>query len=214
MTTLYRLYARGGVLLYIGIANRVTRRLAEHARDKPWWPEVVNLTFETHPDRATAEAAERSAIRSECPRHNIVHATVRVDPQPVATIDWSCQVCTKPIADGKGYVWIDHNEVAAAQARDARQDPITGEVDLSDFLTISDANWHVHHAKCDPYPNANSYTIAIERIRTVPQLLDWTAHLMSSKGWISATDWDRFLSAVATQIAGEQRPLPRTIRAI
>ncbi len=37
---LYRIYARDGRLLYVGISVQPAIRLAEHRRAASWWPEV------------------------------------------------------------------------------------------------------------------------------------------------------------------------------
>jgi predicted GIY-YIG superfamily endonuclease len=213
-TTLYRLYARSGTLLYIGIANRVLRRLSEHAREKPWWGEVANITFETHPDRQAAENAERAAIQSEQPRYNIVHSTLVVAPQPIAALEWHCEVCDLPIADDRGHIWIDLTDIYRAE----EQDRETESRDTLRCYKISElpdvVHWHAHHNACDPEPNSNSYDIAIERIRTITDLLAWTAHLIESKRWLPITDWDRMLTTAAAQMAGLERSKVVHIRAI
>jgi predicted GIY-YIG superfamily endonuclease len=75
MTTLYRLYDHDARLLYIGIAEKWATRMGQHAADKTWWPDVANVRFEQLPDRTEALTAEREAISTERPLHNIVHNT-------------------------------------------------------------------------------------------------------------------------------------------
>lgn len=70
-TAVYRLFADDDALLYVGVTNNVVRRRGQHRKDKPWWPQVTRQTVEWHPDRATAEAAETTAIQAERPVHNI-----------------------------------------------------------------------------------------------------------------------------------------------
>lgn len=72
-TCLYRMYSRLGTLLYIGITNSPPDRFAQHATDKPWWPEVAHISKEWHPTRPAAEHAEQRAIKRERPRYNIEH---------------------------------------------------------------------------------------------------------------------------------------------
>jgi predicted GIY-YIG superfamily endonuclease len=72
-TTLYRLFSNDRALLYIGIAGNPGRRFEQHAGDKLWWGEVATLTLEHFTDRATALVAERRAIETERPLHNVVH---------------------------------------------------------------------------------------------------------------------------------------------
>lgn len=81
MTTLYRLYDNAGALLYVGIAEHWPTRMKQHAREKAWWVDVVDIKLERHDDRASAEVAEREAIQAEWPLHNIVHASRRPDRQ-------------------------------------------------------------------------------------------------------------------------------------
>jgi predicted GIY-YIG superfamily endonuclease len=67
--SVYRLYNRHGALLYVGCTSNFEKRLGEHRR-KSWAREVTRHVVEEHPDRKSALAAERAAIRAECPRHN------------------------------------------------------------------------------------------------------------------------------------------------
>jgi len=69
---LYRLYNKGGALLYVGITDNPFRRWKEHSKEKPWWPEVHTFTQDWFPDRTSVELAERRAIASEGPAYNII----------------------------------------------------------------------------------------------------------------------------------------------
>src|SRR5690606_35262641 len=71
--SLYRFFSRSNELLYIGITNRIPRRLDEHGDDKPWYLEVARVEVEHHPDRHAALRAEKNAIHAERPRYNIHH---------------------------------------------------------------------------------------------------------------------------------------------
>jgi predicted GIY-YIG superfamily endonuclease len=71
--TLYRMFSAAGVLLYVGVTNDAGRRWREHAASKPWWSEVANVTVEHHPNRRSVELAERLAIITERPIHNLIH---------------------------------------------------------------------------------------------------------------------------------------------
>ena len=68
---LYRLYSAGGVLLYVGITHSLSARFAEHARDKPWWPEVTRKTVCWFGCRDEVVAAEAQAIKHGRPVHNV-----------------------------------------------------------------------------------------------------------------------------------------------
>lgn len=73
-TALYRFYDSAGALLYIGVSENLDRRWKHHATVQPWWPEVVRRSVEWYPDRDAAEEAEVAAIKTEGPRHNVMHS--------------------------------------------------------------------------------------------------------------------------------------------
>lgn len=62
-------------LLYVGITDGPKRRLAQHAKDKPWWPEVdpsaTGIVWLQ--DEASARREEALAIEGEMPLYNEVH---------------------------------------------------------------------------------------------------------------------------------------------
>lgn len=73
-TDVYRLYDARGALLYVGITRRgrFPQRMREHS-SKWWWPQVAphRATVQTFATRRGAETAERLAIASEHPAHNV-----------------------------------------------------------------------------------------------------------------------------------------------
>lgn len=71
-TALYRLYDAGMALLYVGITDNLTARMATHARDKSWWSQVAHRRVVWFDERADAVAAERQAIQNERPLHNVL----------------------------------------------------------------------------------------------------------------------------------------------
>ena len=81
-TALYRLYDATGALLYVGITTSLKVRMAQHAADKSWWPEVTRKTVTWCDDRAEAAKAELVAIRAERPLHNISPAAPPLAPDP------------------------------------------------------------------------------------------------------------------------------------
>lgn len=72
-TVLYRFYDAAGQLLYVGISVDFPHRAASHRRRQCWWRDRARTTLQFFPSRATAEEAERLAIRAEHPRYNVVH---------------------------------------------------------------------------------------------------------------------------------------------
>lgn len=82
-TAVYRLYARDGRLLYIGITNNPDVRFAYHGLTKGWWHLVTKRVVGWHPDRSTARREEAAAIRSERPVHNAMHACAEEQDTPL-----------------------------------------------------------------------------------------------------------------------------------
>ena len=85
-TQMYRLYNADGTLLYVGISWSALSRITQHKTDKPWWTTVTRVDITTIPgDRAAAEAAERHAIHTQQPLHNVVHNRTRTERPAVKT---------------------------------------------------------------------------------------------------------------------------------
>ena len=74
-TVVYVLRSLTRKTLYVGITSRrPSQRWAEHARDKPWWPEVVFKHVESsHRSVAAAKRRERILIRRYRPKYNLKH---------------------------------------------------------------------------------------------------------------------------------------------
>jgi len=70
-TCLYRTFDGEGRLLYVGISGNLKGRMAMHKSKSAWYPEMVRASVETYPSRREAENAERKAILSEGPTHNV-----------------------------------------------------------------------------------------------------------------------------------------------
>ncbi|MDX3109558.1 GIY-YIG nuclease family protein [Nonomuraea angiospora] len=70
MTTLYRFFDADGTLLYVGITDSPLGRHGQHAATQRWWHLVKTATFEHHPTRDLALAAETEAIKTEHPAFN------------------------------------------------------------------------------------------------------------------------------------------------
>ncbi|MFI8942718.1 GntR family transcriptional regulator [Streptomyces syringium] len=72
-TALYHLYDADDRLLYVGITNDTTKRLAAHRHSKHWWRLVAREAVEWFATREEAEKAEIDAIRRNHPRYNRAH---------------------------------------------------------------------------------------------------------------------------------------------
>lgn len=74
---LYRMYDRGGALLYIGITCDPHSRFRTHSVEKDWWRDVDTIRVENFSDRESLAQAERQAILAELPRYNIKDTRTR-----------------------------------------------------------------------------------------------------------------------------------------
>lgn len=180
--TLYRFFDERDVLLYVGITMDPGRRFKNHRATKAWWSEIERIELEQHPDRDTLALAEREAIKTEKPLHNVaMNGSYR--PRDDSLI-WACSKCRKPIADGDGHIIVSLTDIYA------HQDP---------YGSFGEAEWTALHSRCDPYPEWTDYRIPIERIRTQAHALHWTAHLLEKK-WIRDTNW----ASVVRLVAGDR----------
>lgn len=60
-----------GALLYVGSTGNLRRRMQEHKRDAPWWPESATFIAAVVADRELAYDFERSLIGGMRPLHNV-----------------------------------------------------------------------------------------------------------------------------------------------
>ena len=67
----YRLFDAEDTLLYVGVTFMPGNRFNQHRREKYWWDQVVRKEFEVFENRSAAREAERVAILSEGPKHNL-----------------------------------------------------------------------------------------------------------------------------------------------
>lgn len=100
-TVLYRHFDADGLLLYVGITNNPTRRLAEHKCRAIWRNEIDRVDVKWIGDRADALEAEAKAIREERPIFN-GGASKDYTPTGDALRDWM------------GSVGMTQTELAAA----------------------------------------------------------------------------------------------------
>jgi hypothetical protein len=199
--TLYRFYAADNTLLYVGLTINPGRRLEKHRALQPWWNDVARVDLEQHPDLPTLRASEREAIKTEGPLYNISMNARYAETY----LTWSCDVCKRPIPDDAGYITVPYAEIHAHREWNDEFDEmlrIRGNGGLAVY-TLGELNgmpdrarWHALHRSCDPNLDSNDYWIGVERIRTYPQVLEWSAHLLS-KTWITDTTWQDILRRAA-----------------
>lgn len=82
-----------------------------------------------------------------------------------------------------------------AMAAERHNDSLPGPTcRLSDLRIYSPVRWRPWHRGC--WRGQERYAIDVERIRTLAQVCDWTAHLMG-KAWLRYTDWPLVLRTVS-----------------
>ncbi|MFF1301521.1 GIY-YIG nuclease family protein [Streptomyces sp. NPDC058307] len=77
-TALYRLYGPEG-LLYVGISACPLTRIRTHLQQQLWGPRVIGIRIDYPHD---AHAAEREAVHTERPLHNVVFNGAAPPPPP------------------------------------------------------------------------------------------------------------------------------------
>lgn len=115
---LYRFFNAADELLYVGITNNPGRRFDQHGDTKPWWTEVANIRMEVHPDRAAVLEAERHAVATEHPKHN-----VRLRERPCASPGRRPRTAMTTNSTGKK---PDRNRLERAIAQDADPGSLVG----------------------------------------------------------------------------------------
>ena len=83
-TALYRHYDCEGKLLYVGISLSPASRTSQHSRSAHWFRDIYRIDVEWYDDREKALDAERIAIKSEQPTHNIWGALKTASPSECA----------------------------------------------------------------------------------------------------------------------------------
>ncbi|GAA0493798.1 hypothetical protein Ade02nite_21120 [Paractinoplanes deccanensis] len=85
---MYRLYDSEGAFLYVGIAVVPESRWYDHAREKPWWPEVdmTRTVVDWLPDRVMAAEEEDRVIKTGEPRYNIAGSPNRPRRHPHGSV--------------------------------------------------------------------------------------------------------------------------------
>lgn len=126
-----------------------------------------------------------------------------MNPEP---IEWICAVCRCPIIDEAGFVEVRYADCRryAVELRDWKSANPGPVIEGAALLTYPKrAPWLAFHWVCDPEPNGESYWIAVERIGTAAEFIDWMGHL-SEKRWFAHTDWPSLCHRVAGQLTADQ----------
>lgn len=105
---LYRIYDASGVLLYVGATTKPSARVHTHSVTQPWWDDAARIDLQHFGALDELNSAERAAIESEKPRHNVLHSG---KPAP-----WTKKP-RRPHGDGSICQRADGTWVASVEAR-------------------------------------------------------------------------------------------------
>lgn len=121
------------------------------------------------------------------------------------TIYWTCSTCGQKISNGAGRLYFHPDETYDYRERvsdwhSMRKNPHV--MTASDFTTYpSSPQWRGVHHQCKPQTAEQygyAYDIDVERICTLADVLEWTAHLMD-KDWFADSDWQRVIHQALEQ---------------
>lgn len=118
-------------------------------------------------------------------------------------LEFFCDSCGTPIADGDGCLRMSFNELnAARRAGWEATDGSTLVGTVGELLSLPPIlPWRILHLVCRAQDD-DAYEIDIEQVRTPAGIDRWTTHLRS-KNWLPLTDWDELVGSVSG--AGSQR---------
>lgn len=71
-TYVYKHFDKKGTLLYVGIADDVQKRTAQHLKRSPWAASIASTTSKPYGTRIKAAIAELQAIDREKPLYNVI----------------------------------------------------------------------------------------------------------------------------------------------
>jgi excinuclease UvrABC nuclease subunit len=92
--SVYLYYAANGRLVYVGVTDRGTRRMHEHADSKPWWPLVAGCAIEHYTSRTAALAREKFVIERYRPVFNVQHnpdGSLPLEEKIQKAVGWTAQ---------------------------------------------------------------------------------------------------------------------------
>jgi len=202
---LYRIRDATGALLYVGITMNIAARLEAHRAGKAWFGDVAKIDVETFPSRLEALTAERVAIQTEDPIHNVQHAVHRGSvksrratvPEPAFLV--RCHGCENRPATSIS-VYLDAVfEYPSAMA--AYEDALcVKNGDCHGLALWSSSDLHnqpdlpIWQPFCDAcHPGGRRYDMAVKGGHvSYLDLLKWSAHL-AEKDWFHNTDWSQLV---------------------
>ena len=132
------------------------------------------------------------------------------------TLVLACDVCKEPVTGYEGHVYVSNASIARVEraTEEVRRNrggrllsdkpgPRTLPADefrdlMTDIFAIGgSASWRVHHYRCWPDHDYDSYGFTVDEIDTVEKLLDKTAKMLEvGRTWLPYTNWSEFLRRV------------------
>ncbi|GAB6901969.1 hypothetical protein [Kineosporia succinea] len=100
----------------------------------------------------------------------------------MSALKWHCHRRRFEIADGEGVVYC-HEWKARSGDQGSRR--------LSEILNEEEARWQAAHLACFKDDEDQGYAWAVERLRTLPGLLEFHFHV-ADKMWSAGTDLNWF----------------------
>lgn len=67
----YRFFAEGGELLYVGVSWNPSRRWERHRAEADWWPLAAVVVVDVYDQEKTALDVERYWIKAAAPLYNV-----------------------------------------------------------------------------------------------------------------------------------------------
>ncbi len=129
-TALYRHFDAAGRLLYVGISLSVLTRLSQHMAASSWADEIASMTVARFATRDEAHAAEREAIRTENPLHNLMRYALKLE---AGGADESDEANLEPV--------VDEDEAQVERdAERARYELLRGAVSYKPIYTLEEAS--------------------------------------------------------------------------
>lgn len=162
---LYRHYGADNDLLYVGVSLSATHRLSQHKDHARWFADIVRVEIEHHPSREEALAAERHAIETEKPKHNLIFNRPPKGPTPFEEAELARARLLSRTVNFKPMYTV--NEAAAALAM--TPDAIKRLINAGQINAIEDGRRTVNRA-------GQEYTV-IKYLITGWQLIEYVEHL-------------------------------------
>lgn len=109
MWRLYRFFADGGELLYVGMTRYSLVRIVEHLREQPWATEIGR--WERDPRIFTgereAQLIERAAIETGRPRYNVAHNGYASRSNHPAYAQWANRTPNPDPVEIEPVLWVE-----------------------------------------------------------------------------------------------------------